>query len=110
VRGRPPKLPDKLSRARDARRQRPWIELEGGPVPPPRLRGARSLRPETRAWWQAWRLRGIELGFIATDWQTLQMLVLLVDEFHRTRDARQRGRLAGEIRRNENRLDKERRA
>jgi len=108
--GRPPKLPDKLSRARDARRQRPWVELEGGPVPAPPLRGARRLHPETRAWWQAWRSRGLELGFIGTDWQTLAMLVLVVDDFHRTTDARRRGRLLGEIRRTEARLDKERRA
>jgi len=79
-------------------------------VPPPRLRGARSLRPETLAWWQAWRSRGIELGFIATDWQRLEMLMLLVDEFHRTGNAVASRRLAGEIRRNEALLDKERRA
>jgi hypothetical protein len=48
-------------------------------VPPPPLRGARSLHRETRSWWEGWRSRGLELGFIGTDWQRLEMLVLFPD-------------------------------
>jgi hypothetical protein len=76
-------------------------------VRPPRLRDALTLRPETRRWWEAWRSRGIELKFWATDWQRLEMLALLVDAFHGADDAVVRRRFAGEIRRNEALLDKE---
>jgi hypothetical protein len=107
--GRPPKDPSKLSRARDARRQQPWIEFDEGPVAAPALRGAHGLLPQTRAWWRAWRQRGLELGFWATDWQTLQMLVPLVDDFFRTEDSALRRQLIGKIRSVESRLDRERR-
>ena len=81
--GRPPKDPSKLSRARDARRQRPWLTLAGGPTPPPRLRGSRRLHPSTRAWWRAWLAAPEAAEFSSTDWQRLEMLVPTVDAYFR---------------------------
>ena len=107
---RPPKLPNELSRARDARRQRPWVELDGEPLPAPHLEGARRLRPETRAWWKAWCSFGEQAGFIATDWQTLKLLVPLVDDIHRAEDPKARAALMAELRRNEKRLSRGRRS
>jgi hypothetical protein len=98
------KDPRSLSRARDARRQRPWVVLEGGAVEPPPLRNARRLHPATRRWWRAWVAFGVGAGFIATDWLSLELLARSVEEFHRTNDVKLRVRLAREIRLGEKRL------
>ena len=95
--GRRPKPPHQLSRARDARRQRPWVEFEGVPAGQPRLAGARRQRPETRAWWRAWCSSPQAAEFWSTDWQRLQMLALLVDAYF----CEPKASVLREIRRNE---------
>jgi hypothetical protein len=108
--GRPRKEPGKLARPRDARRHVesdatwPWVVLEGGPAPAPRLAGARRLLPATRAWWRVWVERGTVAGFIETDWLRLQMVALLVDFFYRAKEPRVAKRLMSEIRLNEAKL------
>jgi hypothetical protein len=81
--GRPPKPPEKLSRGRDAHRQRPWVQLEWAPVRRPRLTGENRLRPETRTWWRTWCSSPEAAEFWSTDWQRLLMLVPLVGAYFR---------------------------
>jgi hypothetical protein len=102
--GRPTKDPAKLSRARDARRHRPWVELDGGPVPAPQLSGAGQLHPMARGWWESWVAFGEQAGFVGTDWERLQMVVLLVDDYWRSDDPQLRRGLLNEISRNERAL------
>jgi hypothetical protein len=99
VRGRPLKNEPQDG---GVRRQFEWTELGTKPVagapPLPRIAGRRWLAV-TRSWYRDWCRSPQASLFIATDWNALHRLALLVDEFWR-------GELrhAGEIRQLESKL------
>jgi hypothetical protein len=73
-------------------------ELTGGRVAAPRLTGRAKLVPAARRWWDTWAKSPQAAQFIATDWLTLEVIVRLVDDFHRAEDAKARKEIAGELR------------
>lgn len=73
-------------------------ELADGRVSAPRLVGRAKLVPAARRYWDTWAKSPQAAQFIATDWLHLDVVVRLVDDFHRAEDAKARKELAGEIR------------
>jgi hypothetical protein len=80
--GPAPKDPEKRQR-RNA--EVPMTELAGDPVPAPKLPRAITARwqPETRRWWKVWVSSPQATLFAATDWERLQQLAPLVDQYWR---------------------------
>jgi hypothetical protein len=97
LRGRRPKDPAKLSRPRDAKRQEPWLELGEAKTGVPRLIGRNRLTAATRRWWDAWAKSAQAAQFTATDWDRLLKIALVVDDFFRSNDAKERSELLVKI-------------
>lgn len=102
-RGPAPKPDDKRQR-----RNEPTFEtvtLSGdGKVTAPRLEGASKLLARTRRWYATWTSSPQAAQFLGTDWERLQMLALVVDDFFRADDPGQRQKLLAEIRSQEAKL------
>ena len=81
-RGPAPKPAEKrLSRHKD---EHPQVEL-GQPLAQgaaPKLPNERSYSPRTRAWYRTWARSPQAAQFMATDWQRLQMLAPLVEQYY----------------------------
>lgn len=98
--GRGPAPKDPAKRLRRNADDVPASELEARPVAAPKLPGSSRLLPATRAWYRVWSTSPQAQLFIATDWQRLHQLALLVDAYYREPSKE----LMAEIRLNEAKL------
>lgn len=57
------------------------LPAEGPDGPTPQLPGGHDYDSRTLAWYETWRSSPQAAVFLATDWQRLHMLTLLVEEF-----------------------------
>lgn len=96
--GRIPKDPSK--RVNRHALKYPWTTLRGAPIPAPKLPPGTWSRA-TRRWWKTWCEGAPAKKFLATDWARLQMVALLVEDYHRVKEPVERKRLLAEIRQNE---------
>lgn len=102
-RGPTPKPDDKRERRNEP--TFPAVELErGAAVAAPRLPNARKLLARTKRWYATWAASPQAAQFLGTDWERLQMLALVVDDFFRATEPAARQRLLAEIRSQEAKL------
>jgi len=94
--GPPPKDPEKRQRMN---RPAEITDIGGGAVDAPDM-PAGDWAPEVARWWSVWVESPQASQFGATDWQRLEMLVPLVDQYWAKPDTR----TLAEIRQNEERL------
>jgi hypothetical protein len=91
------------------RRNKPTFEpIELDPGKPkgraPVLPRRRAMLPATRAWYDTWARSPQASQFMATDWQRLHLLAMLVEDIFRTDDPKLRKELLGELRLQEAKL------
>lgn len=80
-------------------------ELQAGAkVDAPALPNRTKFLSRTRSWYETWCASPQAAQFLGTDWERLQMLAYVVDDFFRASDAGQRQKLLAEIRSQEAKL------
>lgn len=103
-RGPAPKPAEKRQRRNEPTFATTELDPAGPKVKAPRLDGASKLLARTRRWYSTWCDSPQAAQFLGTDWERLQMLALVVDDFFRADEPALRQKLLAEIRSQEAKL------